>query len=178
MTKPFKIEKKKKIISRKTETNLFSITMALEGENARDRNGVFFKSVELPDNKRAFVLYDNGIADTLIFRIYEFSQNGNTYSASQKLSVGSHDIKEYRFNAYVTFNDIYKINDTRIAIVSVSENTQGLVLLLYDLYNNYQSLKMRWYFVNIQNLGLKKELYLYTFNDFLMLTLTGQISQI
>ena len=35
-----------------TEQNLFSITMELEGENARDRNGVFFKSVELPEQLR------------------------------------------------------------------------------------------------------------------------------
>ena len=164
------------LVEQKSEQILFSLTMTTTKDNnvePRDRDGIFFKSVELPDNKRAFALYDNGLADILYFRIYEFSQNGNTYSATEKLSTGSSSHKTYRFLAYVTFNDIYKINNTRIAIVSVSENKEGLVLLLYDLYNNYQSLKMRWYFVNIINLGLKKELSLYTFNDFLMLTLTG-----
>ena len=38
----------------------------------RDRDGIFFKSVELPDNKRAFALYDNGIETPII------SCNGET----------------------------------------------------------------------------------------------------
>ena len=81
--------------------------MERNGDNARDRNGVFFKSVELPENRRAFALYDNGIADILYFKIYQFSQNGNSYSGTETLSLGSSSKKEYRFLSYVTFNDIY-----------------------------------------------------------------------
>ena len=156
-----------------TEQNLFSITMELEGENARDRNGVFFKSVELPENRRAFALYDDGVADILYFNIYQFSKNDNSYSASLTLSTGSKTHKEYRFLAYVTYNDIYKINDKRIAVVSVSADKNELVLLLYDLYNNYQNLKLRWYLIDISTIGLKKELSLYSFNDYLMISITG-----
>ena len=72
-----------------SEQSLFYITMERNGDNARDRNGVFFKSVELPENRRAFALYDNGIADILYFKIYQFSQNGNSYSGTETLSLGN-----------------------------------------------------------------------------------------
>ena len=156
-----------------SEQSLFYITMERNGDNARDRNGVFFKSVELPENRRAFALYDNGIADILYFKIYQFSQNENSYSGTETLSLGSRSKKEYRFLSYVTFNDIYKINDRRIAVVSVSANKEELVLLMYDLYNDYKNIKMRWYLINIKDIGLKKELSLYTYNDYLLFTITG-----
>ena len=147
--------------------------MVREGDNARDRNGVFFKSVDLPGSRRAFALYDNGIADILYFKIYQFSQNENSYSSTETLSLGSSSYREYRFLSYITFNDIYKINNNRIAVVSVSADKEELVLLMYDIYNDYKNIKMRWYFVNIKDIGLKKELSLYTYNDYLMFTITG-----
>ena len=162
------------LVEQGSEQSLFKLTMETNGDNARDRNGIFFKSVELPDKKRAFALYDNGIGDHLYFRIYQFSKNENSYSASQILSRDSRENgKEYRFSSYVTFNDIYKLNNERIAVVSVAIAKNELVLLLYDLYNNYQNVKMRWYLISISNLGLKKELSLYSFNDYLMLSITG-----
>ena len=94
--------------------------MERNGDNARDRNGVFFKSVELPENRRAFALYDDGIADILYFKIYQFSENDGSYTSTEVLSFGSRSKREYRFLSYITFNDIHKINDNRIAIVSVS----------------------------------------------------------
>ena len=144
------------LVEQESEQSLFKLTMETTGDDARDRNGIFFKSVELPEEKRAFALYEDGIGDHLYFRIYQFSNNDNSYSASQILSRDSRQGgKEYRFSSYVTFNDIYKLNDVRIAVVSVAIAKDELVLLLYDLYNNYQNVKMRWYLISISNLGLK-----------------------
>ena len=42
------------------ETWIADLTLETEGENARDRDGIFFKSVKLPGNKRAFSFYQNG----------------------------------------------------------------------------------------------------------------------
>ena len=159
------------------EQSLFKIEMKTEkvgGVEPRDRDGVFFKSVELKDNKRAFLLYDDGVADKLIFRIYSFSSSGtNSYSATELLSINSTNYRTYRFLSYITLNDIYKISENRIAIASLSANKEGLVLILYDLYNNYKNIKMRFYFVNIASIQIQKELSLYSFNNFLMLTMTG-----
>ena len=101
-----------------------------------NRDGIFFKSVELPDNKRAFSLYFDGKGEFLFFNIYEFSKSGDTYSKTEILSTSTPG--DYWFSSYITFNDIYKINDNRIAVATVTTadtNYYVLVLLLYDLYN-------------------------------------------
>ena len=46
--------------------------------NNRDKDGVFFKSVELPENKRAFMIYYSGNANELYLNIYQFDKNGNS----------------------------------------------------------------------------------------------------
>ena len=134
-------------------------------------DGLFFKSVELPGNKRAFSLYKDGNGAYLYFIIYEFFKNGDTYSKTEIISTQTDG--SYWFSSVITFNDLYKINDKRLAVATVSTDTKGLVLLLYDLYNNYQNVKTRWYYFNIEGISLTKELSIYSFNDYLMLTMTG-----
>ena len=57
-----------------------------EGENARDRDGIFFKSVKLTGNKRAFSFYVNGNGQYLYFRIYEFSKNSELTEGFDQLT--------------------------------------------------------------------------------------------
>ena len=101
------------------ETWIADLTLETEGENARDRDGIFFKSVKLTGNKRAFSFYVNGNGQYLYFRIYEFSKNNEgIFSATQILSTSTHG--NYWFSSKVTYNDIYKIKDNRIAVATVS----------------------------------------------------------
>ena len=158
------------LIEQGSEINIGYLTMEHGNSNSRDKDGVFFKSVELPDNQRAFALFYNGIGDNFHFQIYKFSKNGNSFSTTLIISSKT---SNYRFSSNIIYNDIHKINNNRIAVVSVSSNIEGLVLLLYDLYNNYQNLKRRWYYININGLNLNKELSLYTYNDYLMFTYTA-----
>ena len=137
----------------------------------RDKDGVFFKSVELPDNKRAFMIYYSGNADELHFNIYQFSKNND--NSMTKTDILKSKTTGYWFLAYVTFNDIYTINDNRIAIVTSSANKEVLVFLMYDLYNDYKNFIRRRYFFNIKGFPLNKELSLHSFNDYLIFTMTG-----
>ena len=130
------------------ENNVDKITIVENDGNSKgeEKDGVFFKSVELPDNQRAFAYYRHNQGDELYFNISKFSKN-NDKSISKTDILSSATDKSFWFSCYVTYNDIHKINDNRIAVVAVSTNLQnhnGLVLLLYDLYNNYQNLKRRW----------------------------------
>ena len=155
--------------SRGSDIDLGSISY--KGKNS-DGDGAFFKSVELPDNQRAFILYYDTNAEKLHIKIFKFSQNSdNSISKSEILS--SYTTTGYWFSSYVTFNDVYKLSDTRLAVVTTSTAKDTLVLLMHDLYNNYKNLKRRWYYFNINGFNLNKELSLYSFNDFLMLTMTG-----
>ena len=129
----------------------------------------------MPGNKRAFAYYRHNQGDEIYFNISQFSKNDDK-SISKTNILSSATDKSYWFSCYVTFNDIHKIDDTRIAVAAVSTltmNYNGLVLLLYDLYNNYLNLKRRWYYFDIAAFKLVKELSLYSFNDYLMLTMTG-----
>ena len=155
-------------LEQKGDIWIADLTLNTEVDNARDRDGIFFKSVELPDNKRAV-----GDGQYLYFRIYEFTKNiDNSFSTSTILSTQTDG--KYWFSSYITFNDIYKIKDNRISFATVSTDHNGLVLLIYDLYNNYKNVKTRWYYFNIQSINLDKELSLYCFNDYLMLSMTGR----
>ena len=138
---------------------------------SKDTDGIFFKSVELPDNKRIFMFYLNNNADPLYLNIYQFTKNSNNLIS--KTDILTTSTKDYWFTSYVTFNDIYKLTDTRIAIVTTSTNKATLVLLMYDFYNEYKNMKRRWYLFNLDDFGLNKELSLHSFNDYLMLTMTG-----
>ena len=150
------------------------LTFTDDGQtNPPHRDGVFFKSVELPENRRAITFYYNGNGEYLYFKIFKFNKNSdNTCSTNEIL--GTRTPGDYWFSSYVTFNDIYKIRDDRIAFATVSTNYKTLVLLMFDLYNSYQNLKTRWYYFNIDSINLKKELSIYAFNDYLMLTMTGK----
>ena len=135
-------------------------------------DGIFFKSVKLPGNKRAISFYQNGNGQYLYFRVYEFYKNWDFFSNSEILSTQTDG--SYWFSTYVTYNDIIKIKNNRIAVATVSSDLNGLVLLIYDLYNDYKNVKTRWYYFNIQSINLEKELSLYSFNGYLMLSMTGK----
>jgi hypothetical protein len=49
------------LVEQGSEINIGYLTMEHGNSNSRDKDGVFFKSVELPDNQRAFALFYNGI---------------------------------------------------------------------------------------------------------------------
>ena len=150
------------------------LTFTDDGQvNPPHRDGVFFKSVELPETRRAIAFYYNGNGQYLYFKIFKFDKNSdNTCSTTEILETRTPGA--YWFSSYVTFNDIYKIRDDRIALATVSTNYKTLVLLMFDIYNSYQNVKTRWYYFNIDSVNLKKELSIYAFNDYLMLTMTGK----
>ena len=74
-------------LDQKGDIWLADLTLHYEGDNAQDRDGIFFKSVNLPGNKRAFCFYLNGDGQYLYFRIYDFSKNSDSsFSISTILS--------------------------------------------------------------------------------------------
>ena len=139
--------------------------------NNNKAEGVFFKSVQLPNNQRAFMIYYNGNADELYLNVYKFNKNND--NSISKTDILTSKTSNYWFISTITFNDIYKLNDKRIAVVTTSSDKKALVLLMYDFYNEYKNFKRRWYIFNINNFNLNKELSLHSFNDYLILTMTG-----
>ena len=140
-----------------------------------DGDGLFFKSVELPENRRVIAFFKHGQGDGIYLRIYQFFKNGeNPYTNSPSLNIKTSF--NYWYSSKVTFSDIYKIRDDRLALATVTTETSNyneLVLILYDLYNDYKNAKLRYYIYNIEKIKITKELSLYSFNNYLMLSITG-----
>ena len=111
------------LTEQKNSINLGSIS--IEDPTNRDKDGVFFKSVELPENKRAFMFYLSGNANELHFNIYQFSKNSdNSYvvgsfiifcaSISLALIILEYNIFKFLFNFIFLNSFIYFITSPRI----------------------------------------------------------------
>ena len=61
-------------------------------------------------------------------------------------------IGEKQFNTEPFLNDLIKINDKRFSLISSSKDKLVLYIILFDLYNNQQNIKIRLYKIDIYNL--------------------------
>ena len=115
-------------------------------------DGIFFKAVYLYAQYFAFLYFD--ATDNIRLRIYYISQY---YVEEMK--------KEYYFGnrnllPIVTMNEFLKIDNERLVFISIIRDSttssygisnKELFILFFDFYENYQSIKTRYYQYNFQN---------------------------
>ena len=92
----------------------------------------------------------------------------SSYSTDDRLFIHWNDFSS--LNSEITLNDIYKIDDDKLAFASTSSNKK-LYILLLDFFNDYKSLKVRSYTFDT-SYELNKEFQLYSYNGFLAFTST------
>ena len=120
------------------------------------------------------------------YSIFIYFTDPNTYKPKLKIGMISEDnigftvkinkeINEYNFNYEVRLNDFVKINPKRFIYLSLPQNDfRSLYIVLFDLYNNFESMNMRIYketFNNAHQLDLELSADIY--NDHLILTSTA-----
>ena len=133
-----------------------------------DEKAVFLKGINLKENIGIFFYYN----DTQYYHpkilICEIGE-------TDLINKFDFELGEYEYNTGPLLNDIIKLNNKRFSFISSSPDRLILYIVLFDLYNNIQNIKIRFYKINIYNLynyKIYKELSSILYNNFLALSLS------
>ena len=129
-------------------------------------DGLFFKALYLQYNFGAFLYF--GDLSYFIIQVFILTHD---YTFDAKLTYGhSCDL-----DPTITLNEFLKIDVERLVFISTSNSRSQLNIILFDFFNWYEALKVRYYRFSIYNekiSTLEKELSASIFNGFLAITAT------
>ena len=111
---------------------------------------------------------------------YISSNNKSPYSLVGKIvnDFNFESIIKKQINGYdfipkgFLLNDLIRINDNRFAFITVSYNQTSLYILIFDLYDNYNKMKIRIYQPNLNKYKYVKEMATAMYNDYLVFSST------
>ena len=131
--------------------------------------GVFSKAYHLENRDAIFIYFTSPNSNAL--KLKTGTINENKQSFTEKIAK---NINEYDFNYEVRLNDFVKIDSKRFVYIGLpNDNSNSAYIILFDLYNNYQSMNMRIYQENFDNSHiLDKELSADVYNGYLIFTST------
>ena len=89
--------------------------------------------------------------------------------------MSEHNNETYKYKTDPLLNDLVKINYKRFSFISTSEERLILYIILFDLYNNYQNIKIRFYKIDIYilyNYKIHKDLSAILHNNYLTVSLS------
>ena len=131
--------------------------------------GVFSKAFHLENRDAIFIYFTSPNSNALKLKTGTISEDKKSFS--EKITK---NINEYNFNFEVRLNDFVKIDSKRFVYIGLpNDNYNSSYIILFDLYNNYQSMNMRIYQENFDNNHiLNKELSADVYNGYLILTST------
>ena len=122
-----------------------------------------FQSLYLKNNLAALIYFSGGYSTiSVIFAVFKLDPSYQ-FIIGKSLNI---DI----FPGSESLNDLIKINDERLVFISAENNK--LNFLFFDLYNNYNKIKIRYYSYSSNNYIFEKELAGHNYNDLLIFTIT------
>ena len=107
---------------------------------------IFFKSIHLKENICIFAYYTSKQVKYPKVLLRNITDNQFIYMFDIFLE---EHINTYESNIDPLLNDLVKINDKRFSLISSSDNKLLLYITLFDLYNNCQNIKIRFYKIDI-----------------------------
>ena len=132
------------------------------------QNGLFFKSSNVNDEYVAF-LYFNSL-NKIEFDLFKFEPERTSNNFQMKLS---QNVNNINFNNDITLNDFTKINDNRLAFISIenNDNKNKFYILLFDLYLqdiNNLNLIIRYYNYDLYEHTFENDFSVFVYNEFLV----------
>jgi len=133
--------------------------------------GLFAKAINLKENYIAFLYYKKkGNPIFQLKQIENFDSSPKTYLNFQ--------IIQYDFLSDPMLNEVMKLNSQRCAFFAfkemhklndmiLSEVSDSLTILLFDLYNNYQNLKIREYEITLSTYKYHRQISAGIYNGFI-----------
>ena len=131
--------------------------------------GIFSKAYYLEDRDAIFIYFTSPNSNALKLKTGTISSDNKSFN--QKINK---NINEYNFNYNVKLNDFVKVDSKRFIYIGLLENNfNSIYIILFDLYNDYNSMNMRIYQENFDNNHiLDNELSADVFNGHLVFTST------
>ena len=134
-------EKKFKIMAfNYTLDKLFDKPLFNNEININGDRSIFLKCISLKGDLGVFAYYLGENETDPQIKLEEINDTGFEEKFSVSINFG-----EYRFHTEPRLSDLMKINDNRFSYVACSTDKSMLFILLFDLYNNDNNLKMRMY---------------------------------
>ena len=129
--------------------------------------GIFFRSFLIKERLAAFLCFKDVDGKNISFEVGELTTDEGNYSFNYRISI---TISARHFSSYMMYNDFFKVDDTHFVFVTSQYPYRQINLLLFDIYNNYGNYKIRNYnYYDIEE-GLKREIYGYTYNGYIILS--------
>ena len=156
------------------EINIYNLNLNYLGNSEIDTinsfnegEGIFSKGFHLKNYFVIFIYFKGRETGSLTLKIGTIS---NTYSFEAKLTKY---INEYYFRTDDRINEFIKVNDERFIYIAFKETTlTDMTILLIDLFNNYNNIKIREYKVILRGLEAKFDLTANIYNDLLVFSST------
>ena len=130
--------------------------------------GIFSKCYHLKDRLIILIYFTSQSSNSLKLKI------GNINTDNSFTDILNKELTEFYFKTNDLLNDFVKINEERFIFVGLpSTFSQSLSILLIDLYNNYNNMKIRSYDSNLNNLyEVNQELSADVYNNLLVFSST------
>ena len=153
------------------DLNLNLIAREIKINNVGDMTEIFCKGLHLKDNLMAFMNFRSSLKSQLQLLI-GYVQNNTDFIL--KISSTFYD---YRFEYSDRINDFVKLSEERLAYFGKSDD-KSLGIILIDIYNNVQNMKLRVFYFNFDGYEINTEFEAIIYNNYLAFTSTVQSSSI
>ena len=70
---------------------------------------------------------------------------------------------KYTLNNGLFYSDGIKINDSKFVTIFISEDLLDLLICMFDLYNNDKSLRLRYFYLPLENINIKISVNIHAF---------------
>ena len=140
-------------------------------KNVYSEISIFFKCINLKENIIIFAYYKDKNNNTLQLFVENIEENNKNLT-----NMFSFELNEYKFNNDINLNDLIKINNKRFSFVSTSFDNLELYIVLFDLYNNDNNIKLRFYKIDIfklYNYKIFREISAIIYNSCLTLSFSA-----
>ena len=149
-------------------------------QNLWEGYGIFFKGISVKGDYAALALYHDGHdLKSLVFKFVKFIFQNNNYDFEYKHE-RYYSVENKEFYQGVQTNGLYKLNDNRLVLFAAENSGSGdnlieaktMHMFLFDLYENYEKLKVREYKFDYPERRFAKEVDASMYNGYIVFTAT------
>ena len=128
----------------------------------------FKKGIFIKNELCAYMFFRNEYTKPILIVTY-LTYESNKYEFKFPISNHNTILLNFPQNAdnSCDLNDLIKINNNRFALVSASSDKKGIILYLFDLYNNDNNLKIRVYCLSLNGYKVHSSLRAFIFRNFI-----------
>ena len=158
------------------QINIYDFNLDLKAENIfisntgyNDHNSkIFYKGLHIMDNITAFMYFTKNETESYILNLnVGYLENKKKFLSYLNFSFDKNLITRSRINSFI------KLNNNRLSYIGVvAENISKFCIILFDLYNTFQNMKIRVFYYDIKYYDIDEEFDGILYNNYLFITST------